>query len=127
MVSAGFNLSAAEIGYDKAQLAVRFVDWLLALGGCGQVPKPSWEQWTSSLGPLAEEVGRGVVALLSSPPGTAADERDLEPFECLALAAHARWCGDQERRSAAGREPGRDGTTPDAKRPGAPRDLAGSS
>jgi len=76
----------AKVAYDKAQIAVRLLDWLIARRGCSTAPNPDWGVWTTLWQSLAEEVGNAVLAIARK------ERTPVEPFECLALGAWERWC-----------------------------------
>jgi hypothetical protein len=77
----------SKVAYDKAQIAVRLLDWLLARRGCSAAPEADWGIWTQLWKSLAEEVGNAVLAIVRR------ERTPVEPFECLALEAWKRWCG----------------------------------
>jgi hypothetical protein len=77
----------AKVAYDKAQIAVRLLDWLVARRGCSSAPESNWGIWTKIWEDLADEVGSAVLAVVRK------ERTPIEPFECLALDAWKRWCG----------------------------------
>jgi SAM-dependent MidA family methyltransferase len=77
----------SKVAYDKAQIAVRLLDWLISRRGCSTAPVSNWDVWTQMWQSLAEEVGNAVLAIARK------ERTPIEPFECLALEAWERWCG----------------------------------
>jgi len=78
----------AKVAYDKAQIGVRLLDWLIARRGCSVAPHSDWGIWTQLWESLADEVGQAALAVVRR------ERTPVEPFECLALEAWQRWCGD---------------------------------
>jgi len=77
----------AKVAYDKAQIAVRLLDWLISRRGCSTAPETNWGIWTQLWQDLANEVGSAALAIARK------ERTPVEPFECLALQAWESWCG----------------------------------
>merc|ERR1719440_785621 len=53
----------SKVAYDKAQIAVRLLDWLISRRGCSTAPESNWGIWTQLWEDLANEVGSAALAI----------------------------------------------------------------
>jgi hypothetical protein len=81
------GMELSNSAYEKAKIALRLLDWLIAHRGCTSSSQTSFGIWSSHFNSLAEEVGNGSLAAIRG------DRPPQQSFECLALVAWQRWCG----------------------------------